>query len=647
MAQTDSLSQVEDWLEEGLTLHRAGDLVGAERLFRRAADARRDDPTALYLLGLNRFEAGDADAAVALMEQVSQLRPTHVQALLTLASLRRWRDEPAMAEAVFGKVLALEPKNEAALAGRCEALLAMGKLQAAIEAGHRAVDLAPLGPSAYLALAQALAATSDTAGAIQAYRAVVRLAPANAAAWTGLSLQLLQQAEAVEALAAAERATLLAPASPEAWFALGTVQSSVSRHAAAADALERSVALAFCRPATHAALGAAYVALEQAALAEQHLLASLELEPANPAAHANLSSLYLLTGELAHARDHATAALELDPSLAVAHRNLAGILAREGRAIEARRHRELAYRGANLVVTSAARPERRVLLLSTTESGNVPDRFLIPADRYTRATWYIEYAEAAQMQALPPYDVVFNAIGDADLAGPTETNVARFLAVCDRPFLNHPDKVRQTRRDRLPDLLRGIEGLVVPSTMRVPAGHAADMAPPLLLRPVGAHGGEGVTLAMSRAAERPAGDHYATQFCDYRSPDGLYRKFRMIFIDREPYPYHQAIGADWMVHYGTSGTADVSDRIAEERRFLEDPDGVLGPLASAAIRALGKRLDLDYAGCDFTLLADGRALLFEANATMLVHPEDPAGPLAHKNAQVGRILSAFQAMLAL
>ena len=39
-------------------------------------------------------------------------------------------------------------------------------------------------------------------------------------------------------------------------------------------------------------------------------------------------------------------------------------------------------------------------------------------------------------------------------------------------------------------------------------------------------------------------------------------------------------------------------------------------------------------------------MVFEANATMLVHPEAPTSPFAHKNPYVEVILSAFQAMLA-
>ncbi|MGH6992600.1 MAG: hypothetical protein ACREEH_04615, partial [Caulobacteraceae bacterium] len=72
----------------------------------------------------------------------------------------------------------------------------------------------------------------------------------------------------------------------------------------------------------------------------------------------------------------------------------------------------------------------------------------------------------------------------------------------------------------------------------------------------------------------------------------------------------------------------------------------LGHSAMEALGDLARRLDLDFAGADFASLADGRLLLFEANATMLVHPEAPDGPLAHKNPHVERIFAAFRGMLA-
>ncbi len=67
----------------------------------------------------------------------------------------------------------------------------------------------------------------------------------------------------------------------------------------------------------------------------------------------------------------------------------------------------------------------------------------------------------------------------------------------------------------------------------------------------------------------------------------------------------------------------------------------------AALTTIGRRLDLDYAGINFSVLEDGRLLVFEANATMVVHPEAGDGPFAYKNHAVGRILGAFDTMLAL
>ena len=70
----------------------------------------------------------------------------------------------------------------------------------------------------------------------------------------------------------------------------------------------------------------------------------------------------------------------------------------------------------------------------------------------------------------------------------------------------------------------------------------------------------------------------------------------------------------------------------------------IGDAALEAIGAIGRRLDLDYAGIDFSILPDGRVLVFEANAAMLVHPErEPV--FAYRNPAVHRILDAFADML--
>ena len=80
---------------------------------------------------------------------------------------------------------------------------------------------------------------------------------------------------------------------------------------------------------------------------------------------------------------------------------------------------------------------------------------------------------------------------------------------------------------------------------------------------------------------------------------------------------------------------------AEEERFLADPDGVFDGARGAAIRAIGRRLDLDYSGVDCGLLPDGRVVVFEANANILVHLNDPPDGFAYKHRYVPRIFAAM------
>ena len=110
-------------------------------------------------------------------------------------------------------------------------------------------------------------------------------------------------------------------------------------------------------------------------------------------------------------------------------------------------------------------------------------------------------------------------------------------------------------------------------------------------------------------------------------------------------PYHLAISEHWLVHYWTAGMEHAAGRRDEERRFLQDPAAVLGSGTWNAVAAIGRTIGLDWCGIDFARHADGRVIVFEANATMNVHPEDPDGVFAYKNPAVNAILDAFETML--
>jgi tetratricopeptide (TPR) repeat protein len=659
-ANPSPIGAAETLLEAGLAQHDRGDAAAAEELFRQALSAEPENPTALYLLGLARFQAGAAAEAEGLIARLTAVRPDHAQAHLTLASIRHWRDDRVGAAQAYRRVLQIDEGSAAALVGLARVLSESGDHAEALQAASSAVAKAPGEADAQMALAAAWRGLGEVLKAVDAFEAATALTPNLVGGQVGLSLALSDAGEAVRARLAAERAIVLDPNLCDAWLALGTALRGVHEPRAAAEAFERALVIEETRAVAHLNLGLALIELERADEARAHLNRVLELDPTSAKAHANLSSLYYLAGRKDLAKSHAHRALAIDANLMSAHQNLAALLAEEQRPDEARAHRDQANGERNLLVSTAAEPQGRVLILSTTESGNTPDRYLIPPAAYTRLLWFVEYASEAQMGDLPAYDVAFNAIGDEDLAGPTAANAARFADLCPNRLLNPPAKIARTRRDLAGELFGGIANLAIPTTVRVEAADIvaagvravaanAGIDGAFLVRPIGSHGGKGLFLVGGDAPDEPltpAKAYYLTAFEDFRGADGLYRKYRAIFVDRQPLPYHLAVAASWMVHYEHAGMERHPERLAEEMRYLDDPASAIGAAAWAAVTRIGEAMDLDYAGLDFSILPDGRVLLFEANATMLVHPEAEDGPLAHKNPAIERIYTAFRAMLA-
>ena len=474
--------------------------------------------------------------------------------------------------------------------------------------------------------------------------------------------ELLSAGRAAEALASAELALAAAPGLQSA----ETVRAAAVQALQAADpaltALELTAVIRGEDPKAQLDLAHAYAELGRPADAERYFKRALATGPRMAAAHAGLGALYLGVGIDDGAEHHSRLALRCEAGNAVASQTLAEILERRGETAAATALLDEAYSRQSLFMEPAPDSRMTVLVLSTRSAGNIPYRYILPADRYTRLVWYMEHARETQFAALPPYDLVFNAIGDPDMAGPSAGMVRRLLDRCGKPVLNDPAKVARTSRSQTPVLLAGLEDVVVPPTARIPrsdlerrglrrAVAEAGFRPPLLVRPTGSHGGKGLERALTwpeleaAAAALGGEDLYVTAYRDYRSPDGLYRKGRVIFVDRRPYAYHWAGSGHWMVHYDASGAGEDPARRTEELRFLEDPVAALGPRAWAAITRIGERLDLDYCGLDFSILHDGQVLVFEANATMLVHPEDEVSPLAAKNPAVRKITEAFQTHL--
>jgi len=371
---------------------------------------------------------------------------------------------------------------------------------------------------------------------------------------------------------------------------------------------------------------------------------------------------YFMKGDYEAAAYWYRLVLDVDPDTAVAWLNLAAIHAARDDEREAASCRERAYRSQRVFIEQTGGETRRVLILCAGGgTGNVPFAALLPGGVNCRIKYAIDYALDDEDANLPPFDLVFNALGDPDIAEPVAPRLARFESRTARPVLNRPALVARTRRHLLPDLLDGLSDVVSAHCVLGVAPDAAEeslarrladygLTFPLLLRPLATHGGDGLVRCddpdtLDAHLRLMDGAHYLSAFHDTRDADGFYRKYRMIFIDGEPFAYHLAISPHWMVHYFSADMETHAWKLDEEHRFLADPRAAIGERALRAITKIGERLALDYAGIDFTILPDGRVFVFEANATMLVHYERDGGPLMHKNAYVQRIVDAFEQMM--
>ena len=477
---------------------------------------------------------------------------------------------------------------------------------------------------------------------------------------------LYEARRAAEALIPAQQAVAMAPDDSDAIALLDAIQTALATGDPAVVKLELTAVLNPDDGANQLALGEAYAVLDRSQDAERCFKRALALGRVREA-HADLAELYLAVAMLDAADHHAHLVLSApdegrddDTLVAIACQTLAATCEARDERRQAKLWLDKAYGRRSLFRQPCPGAAFTTLVLATRGQGNISYGQLMPRGAFDRTVWYMEHARDDQLAELGDYAVVLNAIGDPDIAQASRPKVDDFLGGCIRPVLNPPDRIAMTFRHRIGETLAAIPDLVAPRTLRLSADEIAEgpgvaaaragLGWPVIARPTGSHGGKGLVLVEDAAeldiiASEPDADAYVTAFHDYRSPDGFYRKYRMIFVDRRPYAYHLAIGPHWMVHHRSAEMANDPARIAEELAFLRDPQTAIGARAMAAIRAIGIRLDLDYGGIDFGLTTDGQVLLFEANATMLTHLEPADGPFSAKNPFIEPILRAFQAHL--
>ena len=384
--------------------------------------------------------------------------------------------------------------------------------------------------------------------------------------------------------------------------------------------------------------------------------------PQNPMARVNLANLLLRANRHTEAREHYEAVLRINPDHPEAHQGMGAVLSDIGDREGARRHFQQGFRN-HAISTQAYRgtkPPVTLLQLVSSGGGNIPTAAVLDDCTFLTSVIVTDYLDPKAV--LPPHQLIFNTVGDADLCQPALEAAARLIDRTTAPVINDPRAVMKTGRIDNAERLGSLPGVITPKTIAVArdllagADGVAALAErgftfPMLLRSPGYHTGRNF-IFVERAADLaaaasglPGDELLVIEYLDARGGDGSARKYRVMMIGGKIYPLHLAISRNWKVHYFTSDMADKPDHRSEEARFLEDMPGVLGQTAMTALEQIRDALGLDYAGVDFGLSSNGDVLLFEANATMVIAVPDSSERWAYRRTAINRIIEAVVAMI--
>ena len=544
------------------------------------------------------------------------------------------------------------------------ALLHLGQWAPAAEALSRVIRLAPGDAGAHNDLGSACYRLGREAEAETCYLRALECDPRSAKAHNNLGALLAEGGRLAEATVHFQQALELHPGVAGPHNNLGCVLRDLGRLSEAEPYFRAALKIDPDYFDACINLGLALFDLDRLAAAQQSYRRALEINPDSALALHCLGSLLDRAGGQ---DDEAAACLErsilLNPDNVDTYHTLGNMLLRSG---QLTRSQEVFRRARTLcpLIYWPARKEPAdfsVLLLDAPGPGCTPVVYLAGGAPYDAHFYCVlpgapEHLELLRAKA----DVVVNLIADPD-SGKELLPCARDLVeLLGRPTLNHPTRVMCTDRETVARRLSGIPWCRIPRTLALTGPelaealadrHLEEVTWPLLVRLAGNHGGDDfekvadwhdLAAFVSRNSQA---DHYLTEYLDYRSADGFFRKYRFICIDGELFPYHLAIHDHWKVHHFRTDTANQAWMRREEAAFLRDPQLVFDASCQQALRAVAAATELDYCGIDCALDGDGQVVVFEANAAMLVHDEkDPK--YAYKNPFIARIKEAFDAKLA-
>jgi hypothetical protein len=321
------------------------------------------------------------------------------------------------------------------------------------------------------------------------------------------------------------------------------------------------------------------------------------------------------------------------------------------------------YRLAPSIET--AKPLRLLAFMAPGDfMANTPVEFLLEGSSVNLDILYV-WSGQPLPAFIPEHDVAIVAIAESEEHQSLLEDMREIAKTWPTPIVNAPHLIARLTRDGAFNLLHDARGLLMPANIRASKAQLRDVATtgrmidailpdgrfPIIARPIGSHGGQGLERLAGPSElkiyldRRPEADFYVAPFIDYRNADDLYRKYRIALINGRAYGCHLAISRHWMVHYLNADMLNNPVNRAEESQFLTQFDTDFGLRHAAALNAIAERTELDYALIDCAETADGQLLLFEIGTAMIVHSMDPADVFPYKKDAMAKVFAGFIDML--
>ncbi|MEL6794672.1 MAG: hypothetical protein AAFP78_14525, partial [Pseudomonadota bacterium] len=240
-------------------------------------------------------------------------------------------------------------------------------------------------------------------------------------------------------------------------------------------------------------------------------------------------------------------------------------------------------------------------------------------------------------------DLIMNNIGVPELIAAQGWSpvIERIAADLGAPLLNPPALMADL--GRAANYRRIGEGAhyLFPKTVGVENASAdiesfgGDLRFPVIVRDQMSHMGAQMILARDgselRAALEAFGEAavYVIEYHDCPQPDGLYHRYRICKTGDAILPARIHCAREWNVHgneHDALKEAEPHYCLAElEEQFWHRPLELIPEPVWNALGDLLRKSGLDVVGCDFTIMPDGRALIFEVNPSMHLNLKDYSG----------------------